>query len=379
MNTKVKVLFIINDLGLGGVERLTTSWAEAMDKSIFKVYVATIFSRTNSFFKKEDFGPNVSFIDLSFKNWRDLPKWLQLYKLIKKEKIDVVFTQLFMADFIGRIAAFVAGVPVIATAIQNIIPSLKKRYILTDRLLSHITDICISPTSATNEYAKKIVGFPIHKIHDIPTNSVDEKRFLNLTLNKTEFRKNLGIPVDAKVIITVGRLIGQKGHGILLEAVPKIIKEEKDAYFIIVGDGPLESKLKEKAHNLGIDNKVLFTGRRADTPQLFKASDIFVFPSLWEGQGVILFEAFFSKIPIVASNIGGIPDVVLHEKTGILVEPGNVTDLVNKLIFAIQNPTEMERLANNAYEKYKDRTFKNSIKKMGDLFLSVLNKKHKFD
>jgi glycosyltransferase involved in cell wall biosynthesis len=268
-----------------------------------------------------------------------------------------------MADTIGRIAAFFAGVPVIVTAIQNIIPNLQKRFIATNKLLQYITDVCISPTSAITEYAKNIIKFPAKKVIEIPTNSVDEKRFINLQMDRGKFKEELNIPKDAKIIITIGRLVTQKGHRVLLDAIPKILSKEKNVYFLIVGDGRLEQELKVRAQNLGISSNVGFLGTRKDTPELLAVSDIFVFPSVWEGQGMILFEAFFSKIPIIASNVGGIPDVVIDGKTGILTEPGSSKDLADKILIGLENPEMIKKLAANAFEKYKDRTILNSAKK----------------
>ncbi|MEK7478862.1 MAG: glycosyltransferase [Patescibacteria group bacterium] len=377
MTNKIKILFLINDLGLGGVEKLTVNFANSMNRDEFDVSVATLFSRPTSFFGKKDFKGDVDLKIFSFKNFLDLPQWLELYKFIKKNKFGVVFTQLFMADTIGRITAFFAGTPVIVTAIQNLIPDLQARFIITNKLLRHITDACISPTSAITEYAKNTIKFPAEKIIEIPTNAVDETRFIDLKIDKKTFKESLGVPANAKMIITIGRLISQKGHTILLDAAPKVLAKEKNIYFLIVGDGRLEKELKEKTGKLGIADRVRFLGARKDTPELLAVSDIFVFPSIWEGQGLILFEAFFSKIPIVASNVGGIPDVVIDGKTGILTSPGDANDLANKLLIALENPEMSKKMANNAFEKYKNRTLANSAKKLEDLFIRLFKEKTK--
>jgi len=374
--TKIKVLFLINDLGLGGVERLTINFANSMNRDKFEIFVATLFTRPTSFFSKKDFREDVNLTKFSFKNFWDLPQWFELYRLIRKNKFDVVFTQLFMADTIGRITAFLAGVPVITTAIQNIIPNLQKKYIVVNKLLRYITNACICPTAAITEYAKKVIKFPVRKIVEIPTNCVDETRFINLKIDKNKFKEELGVLPEDRIVVTIGRLISQKGHRVLLDAAPKVLAKEKNVHFLIVGDGRLEQELKKRSEELGISNRVKFLGSRRDTPELLAISDIFVFPSIWEGQGMILFEAFFSRIPIVASNVGGIPDVVKNGETGILAEPGNADDLANKLILALQNPETGRKLALNAFEKYKDRTMANSAKKLGALFINLLKTKN---
>lgn len=375
MTKKIKVLFLINDLGLGGVEKLTINFANSMNREKFEVYVATLFSRPTSFFSKKDFKDDVVLTNFSFKSYRDLRHWFILYKFIKKNRFDVVFTQLFMADTIGRLTAFLARVPVIATAIQNIIPDLPKKFIITDQLLAHLTDVCIAPSPATIKYATEVIKFPLKKIVEVPTNCADPKRFEDLKIDKKNFKESLGVPAESRLIVTIGRLITQKGHSILLDAAPKVLAKSKDIYFLIVGDGHLEQQLKEKTKELGLSNNVKFLGSRKDTPELLAISDIFVFPSIWEGQGMILFEAFFSKIPVVASNVGGIPDVVKDQETGLLVEPGNAKDLADKLLQALENPEMCKKLAETAFDRNKDRTIENSVKKIESLFLNILSKK----
>ena len=184
----IKVLFIINDLGLGGVQRLTVEFANFMDKEKFDVSVATLFSRPESFFYKDQLTKNVRLFEFSFRGFSYFHSWLKFYHFLKKGKYSIVFTQLFVADFIGRITSFIAGVPFIITEIQNIIPTLPKKYIYTDRLLQYITTACISTTQAVTDYAIEVIKFPKHKIIEIPTNAVDARRF-NIVLDKVAVKK----------------------------------------------------------------------------------------------------------------------------------------------------------------------------------------------
>ncbi|MDD5547601.1 MAG: glycosyltransferase family 4 protein [Candidatus Pacebacteria bacterium] len=374
MADKVKILFVTNDLGVGGVQRLAVEFANFLDKSKFDVSLAILFSRKDSYFYKDLLGTDIKFFNFDFNNYWDLPEFFKFYKFLRKNKFDIVFTQLFMADFIGRIAAFFAGVPVIVTEIQNLVAGLPQRYILTDKLLGKITDLCISTTNAITEYAIKIIGFPPEKVAEVPTNAVDARRF-EKKINKADFKKSLGVPPDAKMVITIGRMVGQKGHTILLKAAPKILAKNPNVYFVIVGSGRLEGELKAEAESLKLGEKVKFPGARTDTPDLLMASDVFAFPSLWEGQGLILFEAMFAGTPIVASNVGGIPDVIKHEETGLLAEPGNPDDLAEKILRALDDKKIVEKITKTAFERYKDRTMENSAKKLEDAFLRVYNSK----
>jgi len=371
---KIKILFLTNDLGLGGVQRLVVDFANFFNKDEFEVRVATLFNWKESFFYRDRLGADIPLEVFNFQKVLDFGGWRRLYKYIRHEKFDIVFSQLFAADFVGRIAAKLAGVPLIVTEIQNIIPNLPKKYIWTDWLLSKITDVCISTTQAVTDYGLQVVGFPKRKIFDIPTNAVDASRF-QIKVDRVAIRKSLGLPIESRIIINVGRLVEQKGQHILVEAAPKILKEEPHAYFLIAGSGPLQPKLQAQINRLGIGEHFKLLGDRKDIPELLMSSDVFAFPSIWEGQGLILFECFFSKIPIVASNTGGIPDVIKHEETGLLAEPGNADDLAKNILRVLKDQTLAKNLANTAFVRYGDRTMENAIRKMENLFKDLLVKK----
>jgi len=367
---KRKVFFITNDLGVGGVQRLVVDFANHIDKEKFDITVGILLTHKKSYFYRDQLCPEVHFINFDFQGFLDFREWWKLFWFIKRQKFDIVFTQLILADFIGRIIAFVAGVPIIITEIQNIIPDLPRKLIIADRFLAHITNACVSTTPAVTRYAKETIKFSKEKIIEIPTNAVDANRFL-LCVDKNKFRKNLDIPENAKIAINIGRLVEQKGQSIFLKAAQKVLEHNSNVYFLIVGSGALEDALKAEAVSLGITKNVRFLGSRKDTPELLMNSDVFVFPSIWEGQGLILFEAIFAHIPIVASRVGGIPDVIKHEVTGLLSSPGNYRALAANIMRIFENTELAKTLSTTAYERFKDRTIENSVKKLQDLFLYI--------
>lgn len=373
---RIKILFLTNDLGLGGVQRLVVEFANYFDKEKFEVVVGTLFAGKDAFFYKDRLSSEVRFENFGFKSYLDLFSWFRFYRFLKKEKFGIVFTQLFLADFVGRIAAWFAGVPVIVAEIQNIIPDLPKKYIFIDRILRRITDACISPTEAITKYAMEIVGFPREKIFEVPTNAVDEKRF-KIGVDRGKIKKSLGLPAASRIVINVGRLVEQKGQSVLIKAAKKILGKEPHAYFLIAGSGKLEKELQKEIDSLGIADHFKLLGDRKDIPELLMSSDVFAFPSIWEGQGLILFEAFFSKIPIVASDTGGIPDVIKNEETGLLVPPGNPDALADAILRVLSDKPLAEKMAKTAYERFQDRTMVNSVKKLQEVFQVLVDRKIK--
>lgn len=372
LTKKIKILFFTNDLGLGGVQRLTVDFANALNKKEFDVTIGTLFSRPDSFFYQENIKKGIRFIPFSFSSWHDIRSFFVFYIWLRREKFDIVFTQLFMADAIGRVGAFFARVPVIVTEIQNIIPHLSKKYILIDRLLRHITDVCISTTSAVTSYAEDVIGFPSKKIVLVPTNAVDEQRFA-VKSSRATIRQALGVPREAKIILNIGRLVEQKGQRMLINAMPAILKVEPNAHLLIAGSGKLENEFMQLIKTLGLEDHIQLLGNRRDTPELLMSSDVFAFPSMWEGQGLILFEAFFSKIPIIASRIGGIPDVIQDGETGLLIEVGDSDALVAGIIRILEDGKLRKHMTTEALRRYGDRTITQSVHKLEAVFKSQIH------
>ena len=154
-------------------------------------------------------------------------------------------------------------------------------------------------------------------------NGVDPERF-KPTEGDSALKDNLGLR-DKHVILFVGRLIPRKGLHFLINAAKPVLKERNDAMFVIVGDGPLKSSLDSHLRSLGISKNFLLLGDVKEhlLPSLYNCADIFVFPSVQEGQGIALLEAQASAKPIVAFNVGGVKEAVRQSVSALLVEEGN--------------------------------------------------------
>jgi glycosyltransferase involved in cell wall biosynthesis len=260
------------------------------------------------------------------------------------------------------------------TEIQNLIPHLPRRYIWTDRVLRSITDLCISPAPAITAYARDVIGYPAEKLLELPTNAVDEHRFA-APINREEIRASIGIPPHAKLILSVGRLIEQKGHTFLLRALPLVLGEVPDVFVAIAGDGELREPLREEARRLGIANRVKLLGARHDVPNLLRSADVFVFPSLYEGQGLVLFETIFARLPIVASDVGGIPDAIEDGETGLLAQPGNPESLAKALIRMLRDGQLRKKVSDEAFRRYSNRTVGESAKRLAEVFGKLYDRK----
>ncbi len=170
-----------------------------------------------------------------------------------------------------------------------------------------------------------------------------------------QIRRDLEIPKDGFVYVTVGRLDAMKNHALLLRAFPKVLSAVPQAYLTIVGVGVLEQELKNLANSLGIAQRVRFLGRRKDVGACLEMADVFVFPTLIEGHPLALVEAMFKKLPSVASNIEVLREVLTDNENGLLFNPSEPDHLAAAMIKLYHQPELRERLGRQALEDAERR------------------------
>ena len=191
---------------------------------------------------------------------------------------------------------------------------------------------------------------PMDKIDVIP-NGVKADSFTFLDgVDLTRFRSMYALP-DEKVVFYVGRVVSEKGLHVLVEAVPLVLRQNPSAKFVIAGTGDMLSTLRKRAWDLGVGDKVLFTGfvPDEDRDRLFKLASCAVFPSLYEPFGIVALEAMAAKAPVVVSQVGGLQEVVKHSETGITVFPDNVESLAWGINHTLARPDWAAQRAENAY------------------------------
>jgi len=170
-------------------------------------------------------------------------------------------------------------------------------------------------------------------------------------------RKRLGLPAQVKIILYIGGLLPIKGPNFLIEAMSQIFSKknfQKAPLLIIVGDGEMEASLKQQVDQLKISQHVLFVGKVAhkEVPYWLNASDVLCIPSLSEGLPCVSVEALNCGKPVVASHVGGLPEVITQENLGFLVPPGDCEQLASALLKALSREWDADRIAKHAFEKY---------------------------
>lgn len=188
---------------------------------------------------------------------------------------------------------------------------------------------------------------------------------------RQSLRRSLAVTRDQLLLVTVGRLMLQKGHTYLLDAIHLL--QETNAVFAFVGDGPLHEELEAKTSALELNDRVRFIGVRNDVAELLIVADVFVQPSLWEGMSLALLEAMFAGLPVVATRIEASTDVLEHEQTGLLVEPQDPASLADALRRIIADPELRARLGRAAQDKARQNY---TVDVMGAAYAELIEDLH---
>ncbi|HBH35128.1 MAG TPA: hypothetical protein DDW45_01590 [Gammaproteobacteria bacterium] len=333
-NAPVKILHLFVSLPVGGAENLLLSILNKLDPERFSSIVCCINKRMEVGDKMMAAGIPVIELNLLNRGGTDPNIVRELLKLIHKESIDLVHSHMYHANLYGRFAARKAGIPAIAS-IHNIYARQKwHRRLVNWYLARHTATI----TAGSEDIKRDVMHYdhvPEPLIEIIP-NSVDLSRS-DSALTKKEARERLGIADNLLLLGTVGRLAEQKGHRYLIDALALLNGRGIKPHLLLIGEGKEETSLKEQVAEKGLQEQIHFLGTRNDLGDLFRAMDIFVMPSLWEGLSLAMLSAMAAKLPIVATSVGGIPEVLGENEYGIVVPPADIEPLAEAIMRCVTN------------------------------------------
>ena len=274
----------------------------------------------------------------------------KLSKLLKREKVDILHCHKHKPTVYGTIAAKFAGVPVIISHVHGLNRSRNfKRKFMNRFIFKRVSKIVTVGQAVKKDVLRANPSVCADKVFSLG-NSIDYGRFADVKISKEQAKKNIGLPEKSFVFGTVGRLVPTKGQAFLLEAFAKVKQKKSEAELIFIGKGRLESQLKEKADKMGLADSVHFLGKRSDIPQILRAMDVFVLPSIAEGLPRSLLEAMAAGLPCVATVVGGIVEILGDGEFGLLVPAENAQALAKAMMKFIVMP-ELEK--NNIIEKAK--------------------------
>lgn len=318
---RIKIIYLINSLYSGGAQMMLYRLLQGLDRGRFDPEVIVLLDLEGPI-RRQIEELNIPVSVLKFKSKLDFAQLVRLARMIREGQPDILHTQLFASDIIGRLLGHLARVPVVITSIRNSyyggsFRDLALRF--TERFADRTT--IVSEDAARQFIARRVVpAANLRVIH----NGIDPDSFIaGLSLNqKLELRNNLGLPVNSILLLCVGSLTEQKGYSDLFRAFQLISDKWPAANLVIAGGGPLKNNLSTSIAELNLSDRIMMIGRSDQVPRLMAASDIFVLSSLWEGLPGVVMEAMAAGLPVVATAVGGAPELVVEGETGFLVQAG---------------------------------------------------------
>ncbi len=334
MTKKFHIVHIIPTLDMGGAERLLLDIVKRADKEIFSLTVIC-FVR-GGVWAEEIRQAGAELIILEKKGKFDLFNLVKLWRALKVTQPDLIHTHLG-GDIYGRFFGRFLKVPIVSTE-HNLNKDEGGLTKLLKRLTASAASLIIAVSQAVAKDASQRYKIAPDKIKVI-YNGLDVLRFKSVEIFKT-----LPIKIGA-----VGRLVEQKNFSVLIKALSLL--KTKDFTCTITGAGPLKDKLQTEINDLGLNHKVYLPGLTNDIPEFLSQLDIFVAPSAWEGLGIAALEAGASSLPVIASAVDGLTEIIDDGLTGLLFIANDATQLAHKIDYLIEHQAEARTLGKNLANK----------------------------
>lgn len=311
---------------------------------------------------------------------RDLRTLWTLWRLIRREQPDVVHTHTAKAGFVGRWAAKLAGVPVIVHTFHGHVfegyfgPRKTRLFLILEQLTSRISDVILTLTEGLRrELADKYRVTRRERITVLPL-GLDLQPFADTPRKPGSFRQAWNIPADAPLVGISGRFVPVKNHALFLEAAALIRAQRPDAHFVMVGDGELRAEAEAQIAALGLGGAVTITGWQRDLTTAYADMDVFVISSVNEGTPVTVIEALAAGCPVVATQVGGLPDLLEGGRFGALTPSGDADALASAVLKTLDSPPDTTEAQRAMLDRYGiDRL----VSDLRALYRALLTKKRR--
>lgn len=366
---KIKVTHIITRMIMGGAQKIVLELLKRIDCSKFELSLISgvedsLFSEAEKIGIRPILVPELV---REIKPFVDIKALLKISFILNNLNPDIVHCHTYKAGVIGCISSRLSGIKnIIFTPHGHIfekganIPGVPTNSITLYGLywLTRIAQICASKITALSEADMtsqvNLHLAPKHK-YCIIYNGIDIDAFESPNQNEMQnFIAKFGISNFYPIIGAIGRLTAEKGHKYLISAIADVKKEYPNVLFLIVGKGELEYKLKNLVKKLYLEENIKFLGAVTDVPTVLNIVNIFVQPSLYESQGLAIIEAMASKKPVIATDVGGVKDVVKNGETGVLIPPGDALALSKAIVSLVKDKTKANQYSEAGYKRARE-------------------------
>jgi glycosyltransferase involved in cell wall biosynthesis len=367
---KLRILQVCDHLGwegsrMHGVKRLFAWMIPRFDPSRYDVSLVSLRKKDLSEETLESFGVDITYLHKSKYDPSTLPALLEV---IDRKKVDILHLHGYGATTFGRIAAAMRHLPVIVHEHANLTdtPWFQK---IADRLLAPSTDLAIAVSQSTADFVIRARQMPPARVKivylGVPLEEFSRPRSAE---EIAQARRELGVIPGETAVGTVTRLHDSKGNSYLIDAAALVLKERPHARFFLVGEGPLRGELEAQAAALRLGDRFVFHGFAKDVAAVISAFDMSVFPSLWEGTPLTVFEALATGRAIVATDADGLLDVLTNERDALIVRRRDAAALAAGIIRLIDDPNLRSSLGDEARRTAQQYDIAMFVRKMERLY-----------
>ena len=344
----VSVIHLITELDRGGAQMALCRLLRHTDRQQYASHILCLYNGDKVVAQQiRQLGIPVTDLSMSAP-WRLDALW-RLYRILRKERPSILHCWMFHANMIGRLVGRLAGVPIVITARRNVEIGGPRREQIK-RYTRHLDDAVIAVCELARQVEIERTGVAPDKVVTV-YNGIDLPASTS-PARATPLNSELGLPPEAVVVICVSRLHPQKGHDDLLAAWRRVTAVHPNAHLLIVGDGERRAELAKLAAGQANTH---FTGQRNDVPDLMALSDLLVLPSLWEGLPNVVLEAMGAGLPVVATAVGGTPELVINHETGLLVPPRDPDALAQAILTLLRDPDLARRMGQNGRRRVAEQ------------------------
>jgi glycosyltransferase involved in cell wall biosynthesis len=366
----LNILQVCDHLGwegsrMHGVKRLFGWMIPRFDASRFDVSLVSLRKKDLSEETLDALGIDIAYLHKSKFDPATLPA---LLKIIDRKKIDVLHLHGYGATTFGRLAGALRRIPSIVHEHANLTdtPWFQK---VADRALAPFTDVGIAVSESTAEFLIRARQMPADRVRvvylGVPLEEFSRERARD---ELAAARLELGLAPGEFAVGSVTRLHDSKGNSYLVDAARTVLNERPNTRFILVGEGPLRGELEAQARALRLGDRFVFHGFARDVARVVSAFDLSVFPSLWEGTPLTVFEALAMGKPIVATDADGLLDVLAHDRDARIVPKRDAAALAREIVWMIDHPEARARLGAGARETGRDYDIAAFVRKMERLY-----------
>ena len=362
----VRVLHVIPNFGHGGAERLVVNLMETMDKRRFAVSAVSLFAKGESILEEEIRDKKLEVTYLNKRPGPDLGVLRSIYRLIRRCKPHVVHTHRYALRY-ALFPILFGRIPVRVHTVHNI---AQKEVDPVSKLVHRVAfnHFGVVPVSISKEVAKTVKAQYGGRL-DTPViyNGIPTARFSSRTLANDRKEK--------LVLLHVGRFAPQKNHFLLVDSFSRVLLQHPYIELWLVGDGPTRPDVERLVLERKLQDHVRFLGSRKDVPELLAQSDVLLLSSDWEGVPLVILEAMAAGKPVVATRVGGVPELVENGKTGLLVPPQNPEAFAGAILRLLKDPELRRRLGGAARRRALEHfDIQKTAQAYAELYLKLLKR-----